>query len=93
MLASLRGRIEADLVVVPAMGSTSGSEYLAIATAMLAAAAVIAQTEDAFTVQVGLGTTMTAQDILNGIMRVTVALAVMQPDVFVEQSFEQAVLG
>ena len=48
---------------------------------------------DAFSVEVGLGSTMTADDILNGIMRVTVKLAVMQPNEFVELTLEQEMAG
>jgi phage tail sheath protein FI len=42
---------------------------------------------DAFTVNVGLGSTMDADDLLNGLMRVTVAVAVAEPGVFVQQNF------
>jgi phage tail sheath protein FI len=45
--------------------------------------------EDAFNVQVGLGTTMTANDILNGILRVTVLVALVRPAEFIVITFEQ----
>jgi len=41
-----------------------------------------AKPEDAFAVQIGLGSTMTAQDIADGVMRVTVLLAVTRPAEF-----------
>ncbi|MEM7367440.1 MAG: phage tail sheath C-terminal domain-containing protein [Bacteroidota bacterium] len=44
---------------------------------------------DAFQVSVGLGTTMTAQDILNGFMRVTVKVAVSHPAEFIVITFQQ----
>ncbi|HTR00582.1 MAG TPA: phage tail sheath C-terminal domain-containing protein, partial [Candidatus Acidoferrum sp.] len=43
----------------------------------------------AFQVNVGLGSTMTADDILNGIMRVTVLVAVVHPAEFIVITFEQ----
>ena len=48
---------------------------------------------DAFTVQVGLGTTMTDQDILNGIMILLVQVAVEQPGQFVALSIDQLMQG
>lgn len=42
---------------------------------------------DAFSVNVGLGSTMTSQDLLNGLMRVNVSVAVAEPGVFVTQNF------
>ncbi|MDD5059039.1 MAG: phage tail sheath C-terminal domain-containing protein [Sideroxydans sp.] len=45
--------------------------------------------KDAFAVQIGLGTTMTADDILEGIMRVTVLVALIRPAEFIEITFEQ----
>lgn len=45
---------------------------------------------EAFSVSVGLGSTMTAEDILTGIMRVSVALAVVHPAEFILIDFEQA---
>ena len=44
---------------------------------------------DAFSVACGLGTTMTADDLLNGIMRVTVKVAVVHPAEFIVLTFEQ----
>lgn len=46
-------------------------------------------TGDAFTVECGLGSTMTSIDLLNGIMRVTVKVAVMHPAEFIILTFEQ----
>ena len=45
--------------------------------------------EDAFEVHVGLGDTMTAEDILDGIMRITVLVAVTHPAEFIEITFQQ----
>jgi uncharacterized protein len=45
--------------------------------------------EDAFSVHVGLGETMTAVDILDGILRVTVLVAVSRPAEFIEITFQQ----
>ena len=45
--------------------------------------------EDAFSVDVGLGTTMTAVDILDGIMRITVKIAVTRPAEFIVITFQQ----
>ena len=45
--------------------------------------------KDAFDVQVGLGVTMTADDILNGIMRVRVVIAPVRPAEFIILTFEQ----
>ncbi|EPR68291.1 phage tail sheath family protein [Cyclobacterium qasimii] len=44
---------------------------------------------DAYTVNVGLGSTMTAEDILNGILRVSVKVALSHPAEFIEISFQQ----
>lgn len=44
---------------------------------------------DAFSVSVGLGSTMTGDDILNGIMRVAVKVAVSHPAEFIEITFQQ----
>lgn len=44
---------------------------------------------DAFSVSVGLGTTMTADDLLNGYMRISVSVAVVHPAEFMIISFEQ----
>lgn len=45
--------------------------------------------EDAFSVGVGLGTTMTAVDILEGIMRIEVKVAISRPAEFIVITFEQ----
>lgn len=45
--------------------------------------------EDAYEVHVGLGDTMTAEDILEGIMRVTVLVAISRPAEFIEITFQQ----
>jgi hypothetical protein len=44
---------------------------------------------DAFSVDCGLGTTMTADDILNGFMNVTVKVAVVHPAEFIVLTFQQ----
>jgi len=44
---------------------------------------------DAFSVSVGLGSTMTNDDIQNGIMRVSVKVAVSHPAEFIEITFQQ----
>jgi phage tail sheath protein FI len=44
---------------------------------------------DAFSVHVGLGETMTSEDILEGILRVTVLVAVTRPAEFIEITFQQ----
>ena len=48
-----------------------------------------AKAEDAFSVAVGLGSTMTATDILDGYMNVTVLVAVTHPAEFIELTFKQ----
>jgi uncharacterized protein len=45
--------------------------------------------DDAFSVHVGLGETMTAEDILAGILRVTVLVAIIRPAEFIEITFQQ----
>jgi uncharacterized protein len=45
--------------------------------------------DDAFSVHVGLGETMTSEDILEGILRVTVLVAVTRPAEFIEITFQQ----
>lgn len=45
--------------------------------------------EDAFSVHVGLGDTMTPEDVLEGIMRVTVLVAISRPSEFIEITFQQ----
>jgi len=49
-----------------------------------------AKPEDAFSVQCGLGSTMTGTDILNGFMIVSVLLAIVRPAEFVALTFQQA---
>ncbi|MBW3530715.1 phage tail sheath C-terminal domain-containing protein [Shewanella sp. NKUCC06_TVS] len=44
---------------------------------------------DAFSVSVGLGNTMTSEDILEGILRITVLVAVTRPAEFIEITFQQ----
>lgn len=48
-----------------------------------------ASPEDAFEVQIGLGSTMTALDILEGRMLITVKLAIVRPAEFIVVTFEQ----
>jgi phage tail sheath protein FI len=48
-----------------------------------------ASPDDAFDVQVGLGTTMTSLDILEGKMLITVKLAIVRPAEFIVVTFEQ----
>lgn len=50
---------------------------------------VDATPKDAFEVHEGLGDTMTADDILEGIMRITVLVAVTHPAEFIEINFQQ----
>jgi uncharacterized protein len=45
--------------------------------------------EDAYIVEVGLGTTMTPNDVLDGIMRITVKVAVSRPAEFIVITFQQ----
>jgi phage tail sheath protein FI len=45
--------------------------------------------DDAFSVHVGLGETMTAEDVLEGILRVTVLVAISRPAEFIEITFQQ----
>ena len=45
--------------------------------------------DDAFSVFVGLGETMTPEDILEGILRVTVLVALVRPAEFIEITFQQ----
>ncbi|MCF6257980.1 MAG: phage tail sheath family protein [Gammaproteobacteria bacterium] len=48
-----------------------------------------ASPDDAFSVNVGLGETMTSEDILEGILRVTVLVAISRPAEFIEITFQQ----
>jgi len=52
-------------------------------------ALVGAKPADAFDVKVGLGSTMTADDILNGYMNVTVLVAMVRPAEFIVLTFQQ----
>lgn len=54
-----------------------------------AGALVGAKPEEAFSVDVGLGSTMTADDILNGFMNVTVKVALVRPAEFIVITFQQ----
>jgi len=54
-----------------------------------AGALVGAKPDDAYQVSVGLGSTMTANDILDGYMRVTVKLAIVRPAEFIVITFQQ----
>lgn len=45
--------------------------------------------EQAYDVQVGIGTTMTPNDVLDGIMRITVKVAVSRPAEFIVITFQQ----
>lgn len=46
--------------------------------------------DDAFRVQAGLGSTMTAADVLDGSMKVTISVSLMRPAEFIELDFVQA---
>jgi phage tail sheath protein FI len=52
-------------------------------------ALVGASPEDAYSVSVGLGSTMTGDDILEGILRITVLVAISRPAEFIEITFQQ----
>jgi uncharacterized protein len=54
-----------------------------------AGALVGAKPEEAFSVDVGLGSTMTSDDILNGFMNVTVKVALVRPAEFIVITFQQ----
>ncbi|MDR0941061.1 MAG: phage tail sheath subtilisin-like domain-containing protein [Bacteroidales bacterium] len=45
--------------------------------------------DDAYSVHIGLGETMTPEDILEGIMRITVLVAITRPAEFIEITFQQ----
>ena len=45
--------------------------------------------DQAFQVDVGIGTTMTSQDVIDGIMKISVKLAVTRPAEFIEVTFQQ----
>jgi phage tail sheath protein FI len=48
-----------------------------------------AMPSDAFQVNIGLGNTMTSDDILNGILRIDVLIAITHPAEFIEMTIEQ----
>jgi phage tail sheath protein FI len=48
-----------------------------------------ASPDDAFSVSVGLNETMTSEDILEGILRVTILVAISRPAEFIELTFQQ----
>lgn len=48
-----------------------------------------AKSQDAYSVSVGLGTTMTGQDLIDGYMRVTILVAITHPAEFIELTFQQ----
>ena len=54
-----------------------------------AGALVGAKPSDAYSVAVGLGQTMTGEDILNGMMNVTVKVAGVRPAEFIVLTFQQ----
>jgi phage tail sheath protein FI len=54
-----------------------------------AGALVGAKASDAFNVSVGLGVTMTGEDILNGLMNVSIGVAVVRPAEFIILTFQQ----
>ena len=49
--------------------------------------------DQAYNVQCGLGSTMTPDDVLNGVMRVQVTLQMVHPAEFIELTFKQQMLG
>ena len=56
--------------------------------------ALVGNTEDeAFQVEVGLGSTMTPQDVLDGYMKVTVKVAISRPAEFIVITFQQKMPG
>ena len=48
---------------------------------------------EAYVVQAGLGSTMTPQDVLEGVMRVHITLQMVHPAEFIELTFKQQMLG
>jgi hypothetical protein len=52
-------------------------------------ALVGAKPEEAYSVDIGLGSTMTADDILDGYMRITVKVAIVHPAEFIVITFQQ----
>jgi uncharacterized protein len=47
------------------------------------------QAQDAYAVSVGLGSTMTGGDVLDGYMRVTIKVAISHPGEFIDMTFQQ----
>ncbi len=45
--------------------------------------------DDAFSVDIGLGATMTPNDILDGILKMTIKVAITRPAEFIVITFEQ----
>ena len=56
---------------------------------MKSGALVGAKPKEAYTVDVGLGSTMTGEDILQGFMYVTVRVALVRPAEFIVITFQQ----
>lgn len=54
-----------------------------------AGALVVSTPSHAFNVQIGLGSTMTSQDILDGYLRVTLLVALVHPAEFIVITVEQ----
>ena len=48
-----------------------------------------ASPEDAFDVSIGLGSTMTPNDILDGVLKMTIKVAITRPAEFIVITFEQ----
>lgn len=48
-----------------------------------------AKAQDAFSVQIGLGSSMSGDDILNGYMRVSIRVALLHPAEFIGLTFQQ----
>lgn len=70
--------------------SAVSSSINSFLTAQWTAGALIGPSAaSAFSVSVGLGTTMTGEDIINGIMRVVVKIAITHPAEFLVLEFEQ----
>jgi len=45
--------------------------------------------EDSFEIEIGLGSTMTPTDILDGVLKMTVRVAITRPAEFIVITFEQ----
>ena len=45
--------------------------------------------QDAFEIEIGLGSTMTSTDILDGILKMTIKVAIVRPAEFIVITFEQ----